>query len=338
MTASNTPLRIGILGAAKIARAFIAGVAPSLLVKVMGVASREAAKAEAFANEYAIPKHYGSYDAMLADPGIDAVYNPLPNSLHAEWSIHAVQAGKHVLCEKPLAVSGQEARAMFDAAKRKGVHLVEAYPYLAQAQTLKARELVKAGALGRLQLIRASFGVQFTDVTNIRLMPALAGGSLMDAGSYPVSLVRAISGERPARVHAVARWTETGVDKTLAATLEYDSGLIAQITSSFATGYHRHAQIMGDAGTMEFTYLNHPPIGGAPSVHLRRGIMVTNEIETIEVPGGNGFQLEAESFARLVQEGPAQWTGATPQESIDIALTLEALLKSARDKASVAVG
>jgi predicted dehydrogenase len=338
MTASNTPLRIGILGAAKIARAFIAGVAPSSMVKVAGVASREAGKAEAFANEYSLPKHYGSYDAMLGDPSIDAVYNPLPNSLHAEWSIHAVQAGKHVLCEKPLAMSGQEARAMFDAAKRRGVHLVEAYPYLAQAQTQKARELVTSGAVGRLQLIRASFGVQFTDVTNIRLKPDLGGGSLMDAGSYPVSLVRALAGERPTRVHAVARWTETGVDKTLAATLEYESGLIAQITSSFATGYHRHAQVAGDAGTMEFTYLNHPPIGGAPCVHLRRGIMVTQDVETIEVAGGNGFQLEAESFARLVKGGMAQWTGATPQESIDIALTLEALLKSARDKASVAVG
>ena len=337
MTTSNTPLRIGILGAAKIARAFIAGVAPSQLVKVAGVASREASKAEAFANEYAIPKHYGSYDAMLADPSIDAVYNPLPNSLHAEWSIHAVQAGKHVLCEKPLAVSGQEARAMFDAAKRKGVHLVEAYPYLAQAQTQKARELVKSGALGRLQLIRASFGVQFTDMTNIRLKPDLAGGSLMDAGSYPVSLVRAISGERPSRVHAVARWTQTGIPKTFAATLEFESGLIAQITSSFATGYHRHAQIAGDAGTMELTYLNHPPIGGPPSVTLRRGIMVTHEVETIDVPGGNGFQLEAESFARLVKQGPSQWTGATPEESIDIALTLEALLKSARDKTTVAL-
>ncbi len=338
MTVSAKPLRIGILGAAKIARAFTEAVAPSKLVKVTSVASREAAKAAAFAKDLSIARTFSSYEALLADPDIDAVYNPLPNSLHAEWSIKAAQAGKHILCEKPLAVSGPEAKSMFDAARRNNVHLVEAYPYLAQPQTLKVRELVRSGAIGRPQLIRASFGVFFSDPTNIRLKPDLAGGSLMDAGSYPVSFVRAIAGERPSRVHAVARWADTGVDKTLAATIEFESGLIAQITSSFATGYHRHAQIAGDAGSIEVTYLNHPPIGGEPIVLVRRGIMVTNEVETIKVAGGNGFLAEAESFARLVADGPKQWTGATEAESVDIALTLEALLRSARSGAAVTVG
>jgi D-xylose 1-dehydrogenase (NADP+, D-xylono-1,5-lactone-forming) len=232
MTSSSTPLRLGILGAAKIARAFTEAVAPSGMVKITAVASRDASKGAAFAADYKIPKSYGSYEALLADPEIDAVYNPLPNSLHAEWSIKAAAAGKHILCEKPLAISGAEARSMFDAAKKNGVHLVEAYPYLAQPQTLKVRELVKSGAIGRLHLIRASFGITFNDPANIRLKPDLAGGSLMDAGSYPVSFVRAIAGERPKRVHAFATWFDTGVDRTLAATMEYDSGLIAQISSS----------------------------------------------------------------------------------------------------------
>ncbi len=338
MTTTAKPLRIGILGAAKIARAFCEAVTPSKLIKVTSVASRQADKAEAFAKDLSIARTFASYEALLADPDIDAVYNPLPNSLHAEWSIKAANAGKHILCEKPLAVSGAEAKSMFEAARRNKVHLVEAYPYMAQPQTLKVRELVRSGAVGTPQLIRASFGVYFVDPANIRLKPDLAGGSLMDAGSYPVSFVRAIAGERPSRVHAIARWSETGVDKTLAATMEFKSGLIAQITSSFATGYHRAAQIAGDAGSIDVTYLNHPPIGGEPVVYLRRGIMVTNEIETIKVAGGNGFLAEADSFASLVADGPQHWTGASEQESIDIALTLEALLRSARSGAAVEVG
>lgn len=330
MTTSYAPVRIGILGAAKIARSFVEAVAPSQTVKIAGVASRDAAKAAAFACEYSIAKSYGSYDALLDDPGIDAVYNPLPNSLHAEWSIKAAAAGKHILCEKPLAVSGVEARSMFEAAKRHGVYLVEAYPYLAQPQTIKTRELVRSGAIGTVKLIRSSFGVMFNDPANIRLMPDLGGGSLMDAGSYAVSFVRVIAGEQPTRVHAVAQWTETGVDKTLLATLEFKSGLMAQISSSFASAYHRHAQIAGDAGSIETTYLNHPPIGGAPAIQLRRGLIAAVEAETVTVTGGNGFLAEAQSFARMLNAGPSAWTGATPEESIDIAFTLEALLRSAR--------
>ena len=338
MASSVKPLRIGILGAANIARAFTAAVAPSLVVKVAAVASRDVAKAEAFARECGIPRAIASYEALLADPQIDAIYNPLPNSLHAEWSIKAAAAGKHILCEKPLAANRAEARAMFDAARKHGVHLVEAYPYLAQPMTLKVRELIASGAIGRLQLIRASFGVPFSDTANIRLKADLAGGSLMDAGSYPLSLVRILAGERPSRVHAVARWAATGVDMTLAATLEFASGLIAQISSSFATGYHRHAQIGGDKGSIETMYLNHPPVGGPPVIQLRRGPTVATEIETITVAGGNGFLAETESFARMINGGAQYWTGAQAEESIDIALTLEALLKSARSGAPVQIG
>jgi xylose dehydrogenase (NAD/NADP) len=328
--ADTSPLRIGVLGAAAIARAFIAGVAPSRTVKVTAVASRDLAKAERFAKDTGIARALGSYEALLADPAIDAVYNPLPNTLHAEWSIRAADAGKHVLCEKPLAMNEAEAVAMFAAARRHKVHLVEAYPYRAQPQTQKLAELVAAGAIGRIRLIRASFGVNFTDPSNIRLKPDVGGGALLDAGSYAVSLVRLVAGARPERVSAVAQWTETGVDNSTVATLEFAGGLLAQVSCSFATGYHRHALVSGDAGTIETTYLNHPPVGGPPTVHVRRGTKVTDAIETIEVAGGNGFLAEAESFRALVAHGPAHWTGATPEESVDIAATLEAILSSAR--------
>ena len=334
---SSKPLRIGILGAANIARQFTSGVAPSKTVAVTAVASRDLAKAEAFARECGIDRALGSYEALLADPDIDAVYNPLPNTLHAAWSIRAAEAGKHVLCEKPLATTAADARAMFAAARHHRVHLVEGYPYLAQPQTLKLRELIAAGTIGEIRLVRATFGVPFSDTGNIRLKPDLGGGALLDAGSYPLSLVRVIAGERPRRVSAVAQWTATGVDQTLLATLEFASGTLAQISCSFATAYHRHAHIVGDQGSVETTYLNHPPLFGPPRLALRRGATVQAVAETIDVAGGNGFLAETESFQRLVADGPAGWNGATEAESIDIALTLEALLKSARSGAPVDV-
>src|SRR5262249_31737143 len=192
-------------------------VGASPKVSVQAIASRDVERGKAFAAKSGVPRVVSTYGALLADPAIDAIYNPLPNNLHAEWTIRAADAGKHVLCEKPIAVSASEARAMFEAARRNNVYVVEAYPYRAQPQTIKLRDLLDAKAIGRLQLIYASFGFLMTDAANIRLNPTLAGGSLMDAGSYPVSLVRMIAGERPVRVHAMAQIAETGVDRTVVA-------------------------------------------------------------------------------------------------------------------------
>lgn len=169
------------------------------------VASRDLAKAEAFARECGIGRALGSYEALLADSDIDAIYNPLPNTLHAEWSIRAAEAGKHVLCEKPLATSAADARAMFATARRHRVHLVEGYPYFAQPRTLKLREQIAAGTIGKTKLISATFGVPFSDTGNIRLMHDLGRGALLDAGSYSLSLMRVIAGARPRRVNAAAQ-------------------------------------------------------------------------------------------------------------------------------------
>ena len=339
MTTSSSPmLRIGILGAANIARLFAAGVRPSHKVAVVAVAARDAGRARKFADETGITRVHPTYDALLADPAIDAIYNPLPNSLHAEWSIRALDAGKHVLCEKPLATSGQEARAMFDAAKRNDRHLAEAYPYRAQPQTLKLGELLHQNAIGRVQLIQASFGFPLADAANIRMNPALAGGALMDAGCYPVSFVRMVAGSRPARVQALAEWSDSGVDRTLVASLEFASGLIAQISCTFATARHRHAFIAGDEGTIATSYFNDTSATFPPLLELRRGTGWDAQRDIVETASTNGFLAEAEAFRELVANGPAHWTGATPDESIDIALTLEALAASARRNASVDVG
>jgi predicted dehydrogenase len=314
------------------------GVRASRKVAVTAVASRDVERATAFARDAGVARVHATYEALLADPEIDAIYIPLPNNLHAAWTIRAADAGKHVLCEKPLAATAVEARAVFEAALRNGVHVVEAYPYRAQPQTLKMRELLAANAIGNLQLIHASFGFPLIDAANIRMDPTLAGGALMDAGSYPVSLVRTVAGTKPTRVSAVSRWGESGVDLTTLATLEFANGLLATISCSFATARHRHAFIAGDAGSIGTTYFNDTSAAFAPILEVRRGTGWDAQRETIETAATNGFLAEAESFHDLVRHGRDRWVGATPDESIDIALTLDALALSARTGAPAELG
>ena len=227
---------------------------------------------------------------------------------------------------------------MFDAARRNNVYVVEAYPYLAQPQTIKLRELLDARAIGQLQLVHAAFGFLMTDAANIRLNPMLAGGSLMDVGCYPVSLVRMIAGERPVRVHAMARMAESGVDRTVVASLEFPSGLLAQISCSFATARYRQAHIVGDGGVIETTYHNDTSATQPPIVNIRRGVGYDAPRETIECAAIGGFLAEADAFCDLVRGGWDRWPGATPEESIDIMLTIDALAASIRSRLPVAVG
>jgi xylose dehydrogenase (NAD/NADP) len=334
----TAPLRYGILGAANIARSFTRGMAGSTSATVAAVASRGGDKAAAFAAECGIPRSHASYEALLADPEIDAVYIPLPNDMHAAWAIRAAAAGKHVLCEKPLAVSGAEARAMYDAARTHGVHLAEAYPYASQPQTLRLREMLSDGTIGRVQIINAAFGFSLTtpegaplgDPANIRLDPARGGGGLLDAGTYAMSFVRIAAGERPSRVHAWAKYTPGGVDQTVAATLLFPGGAVAQITSSIATAIHRHATVIGEKGIIETSYSNHAPASGTLSLRVKRGIPGTVPFETMDIPGGDGFLAEGEAFARMVRSGPQHWNGVSEAESVDTMHALEAIAASAR--------
>lgn len=336
---STRPLRIGILSSARIARSFAQAVRASSRLSVSAVGSRALHKAQAFAAELNIPLAYGSYEEVLADPDIDAIYNPLPNSMHAPWSIAAARAGKHVLCEKPLALSGAEARAMFDAARAAGVHLVEGFPYRAQPQTLQLRELLGAGTIGKLRLIQASFGFTLTNPGDFRWDPALGGGALWDLGTYCVSLIRMAARSRPRRVTATAQWSSANpanaVDRTIAATLEFTDGLLAQVTCSFDSALHRQALLVGSGGTVQTTFLNHTAAATPGSLALRLvsdGKPVDSVIHTAHT---NGFLAEAESFAAMIQQGPEHWSGASAEESIDIALTLEAILLSARQGRAV---
>ena len=329
------PVRFGILGAANIAREFMDGIKHSPLVTVQAVASREDSKAAEFAKAYDIPSHHAGYEAMLADPAIEAVYIPLPNDLHAEWAIKAAEAGKHVLCEKPLAVGVADVRSMFRAAHKAGVKLAEAYPYMAQPQTILMNSLLAEGAIGPIQTVAAAFGfgivapdgTPIANPANIRLRPDRAGGGLLDAGTYAVSLVRLAVGECPTRVIASGRYTKTDVDQTVVALLEFPSGALGQISCSMSTSFHRKALIVGSNGVIETDYSNHAPADGRLSLNIKRGVPKTIGFETTTVSAADGFKLEAESFATWVRTGEG-WTGATEAVSLDVAATIEAIAKS----------
>jgi D-xylose 1-dehydrogenase (NADP+, D-xylono-1,5-lactone-forming) len=324
------PLRIGILGAARIAVSFLAGARLSSRVEVVAVGSRDSGRAAEFARAHGVERAM-TYEELLASPDIDAVYIPLPNSLHAPWSIRAARAGKHVLCEKPLALSEPEALEMFAAADSTGVVLLEGYPYMFQPQTLEIERLIAAGAIGEVQSISASCGFTISNDQDIRFDPALGGGALLDAGCYPVSFIRQIIGSRPERVSAVARWHK-GVDQTLAATLEFASGAIAQVSCSFATGLHRSALIAGSAGIIETDYQNHTARSSAPSFRLRRGSDWRNEVEVIPVPREDGFRAEVDALADMIEHPDSPALAARRAASIDNAWTLAAILTAARNQ------
>lgn len=321
-------LRIGILSTAKIAHAFVAGARQASGVEVVAVASRERERAEAFAHEHGLARAM-DYEALLADTDIDAIYNPLPNTLHAVWSIAAMRAGKHVLCEKPLALSAAEAESMFAAADAHGVVLLEAFPYMFQPQTLELERLVREGAIGELRTMFAAFGFTMADPANIRLDAALGGGALLDAGCYAVSFVRQIFGRRPTRVSAVARFAH-GVDQTLVATLEHEGGGLAQISCSFATAVHRHALITGSAGVIETGYPNHTSREAKPSYRIKRGVGWEVPLETVEVPRVDGFCAEVEAFARMIAARDRMAVEARRSASVDNAWTLAEIAAAAR--------
>ena len=346
MLSQAAPLRIGVLGCANIARQFVRDVAPSPALRVVAVASRSAETAAAFAAAHGIGRHHGSYLALLADADVDAIYLPLPNSLHAEWAIKAAEHGKHVLCEKPLALSRGQAQSMVDAANAHRVMLLEAYPYYFQPQTGAMLALLREGAIGSVRSVQACFGFTVGNPeVNIRMKPELGGGALLDAGSYPLSLIRLVMGCAPQRVQADATWADSGVDIRMMATLHYADGRRAQLSCAMDGANHRRATIVGSHGTIETEYLNHTaapggghPLGYQPSqLRVRRGIANTIAFEEIDAATGSGFRFAAEAFAAKVAAQDFAAIARAAAASLDNAATLEAIARSARLGQPVAV-
>lgn len=322
--------RWGILGTGRITRKLAAATHAAAGAELVAIASRDGARAEAAAREMGIPTAYGSYDELLAAPDIDAVYNALPNALHAEWTTKAAAAGKHILCEKPLASGYGEAVAMFEAARQHQVFLMEAFMYRFHPQTITVGRLVAEGAVGNVRLVRSDFGFLLDRPADVRWSAELAGGALMDVGCYPLSFARMLLGSAPKRVSAAARWSAGGVDELLAATLEYADGTIAQLECDFVTAFHQKAQVHGDAGLIEleraFTMLPDKPT----TIQLTRGAHFA-PVETIAVPAVNHYQLQVEGFGRLIDHGHGDWPEMPLADTLDNLTTIAALYQSARE-------
>jgi predicted dehydrogenase len=249
-----------------------------------------------------------------------------------------------VLCEKPLALSRDEAQAMFDAAKRHGVMLLESFPYYFQPQTAVLLDLLREGAIGTVRSIQASFGFSLPNPQgNIRMNPELGGGALLDAGSYPLSLIRLVMGCAPQRVQADASWGESGVDISLAATLYYADGGRAQLSCAMDTANHRLAHIVGTQGAITTEFLNHTsakagdhPFGYLPSqLRIRRGTAQAIPFEDIRSGSGSGFRFAVEAFAKVIAERDFDAIARAAEASLDNAATLEALAQSARERRAV---
>ena len=245
--------------------------------------------------------------------------------------INAARCGKHVLCEKPLCLGRAQAESIFSVAKQQGVMVLEAYPYMFQPQTSAMLELLHRGAIGTVRTMQASFGftVQNPDI-NIRMKPDLGGGALLDAGSYPLSLIRLVMGEAPVRVTATPVWADTGVDISMMATLEYANRRMAQMSCAMNVANHRRAVIMGTQGTLETEYINHPSEAVPSQLRIRRGIANTIPFEHITSPDGSGFKYEAEAFAEIVRRKDFAAVARYAKASIDIAHTIEAIAQSAK--------
>jgi predicted dehydrogenase len=295
-------LRWGILGPGRIAPRIVRAVDACSRAVLVAAAGRDAGRAARFAEEHRIARSYGSFDALLSDPEVDVVYVALPNHLHAEWTVAALDAGKHVLCEKPLALSVAEVDAIIAASERSGRVAAEAFMYLHHPQTLRVVELATSGALGRLELVNGTFSFFLTHPGDPRIDPDMGGGSLWDVGCYPVSLARRIAGEEPDRVQAFARFDERGVDRTFIGQLHFPGGLLAQFDSGFAAPDRERVEIVGSDATLvlDAPFLPEPD-GPPPSVTMWRG----RDATPIEVPSIDQYGAEVEDLTAAILDGTA---------------------------------
>ncbi|HEY1683351.1 MAG TPA: Gfo/Idh/MocA family oxidoreductase [Tepidisphaeraceae bacterium] len=256
----SNALRWGVLSTGNIARQFAAGIVDSRRTIIAAVASRSQSSANTFAAAHKIPTSYSDYDALLRDTNVDAVYNALPNSLHHEWTLKALRAGKHVLCEKPLAVTVAEAEEMFAVARQQERMLIEAFMYRAHPLTHAVTNEIRAGTIGQVRLIRTSFVFRISRTDgNIRFDPRLAGGALMDIGCYCISFSRLHAGCDPVEFHAVGHLHESGVDDWTAATMKYPNGVLATFTCGMAVQGDNTASICGTDGFIETAVPWKPP-------------------------------------------------------------------------------
>ena len=315
------------MSTANINRKVIPAAHASSKVELVAVASRDQMRADRYAKTWEIQRAYGSYDALLADPEVEAVYISLPNSLHCEWAIKALEAGKHVLCEKPLSRRASEVEAAFDAADRTGRLLSEAFMYRHNPQTKRAKQLVDEGAIGELRLIRAVFSYPLYDEDNIRMSTDLDGGALMDVGCYSVSGSRLFGGE-PERVYGEAWFGPSGTDWVFAGMLRFPGNVVALIDCGTAMTERDELEAIGSEGSL---FLDDPWHCKAPGIELRRA----GRVERIELDLLDSYQLELENLSDAIRGDGELLLGR--DDAVAQARVLEALNDSAIHGAPVSL-
>ena len=286
------PLRWGLLSTARINDALLGGLAASASGDVVAVASRDITRARAYAEARGISEAHEGYEALLADPGVDAVYISLPNALHLEWTERALRAGKHVLCEKPMGRDPERVAAAFDLARERGLVLMEAFMYRHHPQTLRLSELVAQGAVGDLRSIRSHFSFLLGDPGDPRLSAQLEGGALMDLGCYCVSAARLLAGEPEAFAGVQVRGGD-GVDSAFAGSLRFDGGVVAAFEASFRSAAGHGLEVTGERGALRVA---DPWHARAPGIELVDSVAARR----IEVPSADSYRLEVEDLARAV--------------------------------------
>jgi predicted dehydrogenase len=320
-----TPVAWGILSTARIGARLAEGASKTEAADIVAVASRDEATAQAFAAAHGIARAHGSYEALLADPGVEAVYVPLPNAMHVEWTIRALQAGKHVLCEKPMDRRPEQVARAFDVAQEHRVVLSEAFMWRHHPQTLRLRELLDEGAIGDVRLIRACFAFVLDRDPDVRLDPALDGGGLMDVGCYCVSGARLVGGE-PVSVCAQAVDGPTGVDLRLTGLLRFAGDVLAVIDCGLDV-YSRHdLEVVGSEGRL---LLADPWHAIDPKIVIERGFRQ----EIVEVAHADSYALELEDMAAAIAGDRAPRLGRA--DAIGQARTIEALYRSAEEGRAV---
>jgi predicted dehydrogenase len=314
-------MRLGLLSTADINEMLIAGAPDE--VELAAVASRDGARAQAYAAEHGIPRAHGGYEALLADDEVDAVYISRPNRLHHEWTLKALAAGKHVLVEKPYSRRAAEAEEAWDAAAAAGLVLMEAFMYRHHPQAAKARALVADGAIGRLRAIRATFSFRLDDSSNIRMLADLDGGALMDVGCYCVSGSRLLAGE-PERVFGEQVVGPTGVDVDFLGTMRFPGDVVAQFDASFSLPKRQRLEAVGEEGTL---------VVEAPWRVDWGGRLLVNG-EPVPVDEADSYRRELQNFAAAVEGRGEPLLGR--EDALAQARTIEALYRSAESGEAVA--
>ena len=316
-------MRLGLLSTARINDAILGGAKGTDRVDVVAVASRDAERAEAYAREHGLERSHGSYEALLTDDEVDGVYISLPNRLHHEWTLAALAAGKHVLCEKPYSRRPAEVEEAYDHAESAGRVLMEAFMYRHHPQTAAVKALVEDGAVGRVRLVKTAFRFVLPTLDDIRASTELDGGSLMDVGCYCVSGSRLLAGE-PEHVRGEQVLGPTGIDMSFHGTMRFPGDVVAQFDCSFALPQYQRLEVEGEEGglVVESPWRTDWP----GDVLLRRG----GAVERVDMPGGDAYRFELENFADAAEgKAPAR---LGRQDAVGQARAIDALYRSAAER------